>query len=140
MNQREYGDFTLFIKQINERIDHGSGKDAIKEIKNCKKETHWMWFIFPQLKGLGHSTMSNYYGLKDIEEAKLYIQHPIVGKFLIKITKLVYQCLQHKTVVQIFGSIDQHKFKSCMELFYKATINTSKNKIFKDCLTTLLLY
>jgi len=134
MNPRNYGDFTMFIRRMTERIDYSSGQDALKEIKNCKKETHWMWYVFPQLKGLGHSEMSNYYGLYDINEAKLYINHPITGKFLIKITKLVHQCLQHKTVGQIFGSIDKHKFQSCMELFYHATLHTRNNKLFKDCL------
>lgn len=138
MKERMYGDFTMFIQRLKERIDYSSGEDAIKEIKNCKKESHWMWYIFPQLKGLGNSEMSNYYGLKDINESKLYINHPITGKFLIKITKLVYKCLQHKSVEQIFGSIDKHKFKSSMDLFYFATLNTNKNKIFKDCLNAII--
>ena len=135
--ERSYGDFTMFIKQFTEKLDYSSGKDAIKEIKNCKKETHWMWFIFPQLEGLGQSSMSKYYGLKNVGEAKLYIQHPITGKFLLKITRLVYKCLQHKTVGQIFGSIDKHKFISCMELFYEATIGLKQNDIFKKCLTKI---
>lgn len=138
MKERMYGDFTMFIRRLTERIDYSSGEDAIKEIKNCKKESHWMWYIFPQLKGLGQSDMSIYYGLHDIDEAKLYIDHPITGKFLIKITKLVYQCLQHKTIGQIFGSIDKHKFKSSMELFYQATLKTKKNKLFKDCLNAII--
>lgn len=137
MNERKYGDFTMFIRRFTERIDYSSGEDAFQEIKKCKKETHWMWYIFPQLKRLGSSNMSNYYGLYDIDEAKLYINHPITSKFLIKITKLVYKCLEYKTVGQIFGSIDKHKFKSCMELFYEATKDTKKNKIFKDCLNKL---
>lgn len=133
---REYGDFTMFIKRIDGEIedDYSSGIIAMKEIKKCNKETHWMWYIFPQLEGLGQSSMSKYYALKDIEEAKLYIKHPITGKFLIKMTKLVYKCLQHKTLHQIFGTIDKHKFISCMELFYNATLDTNRNKIFKDCL------
>ncbi len=137
MENRKYGDFTMFIRRIKERIDYSSGEDAIKEIKKCKKDTHWMWYIFPQLEGLGQSEMSKYYGLKDIEEAKLYINHTITGKFLIKITKLVYKCLEHKSVSHIFGSIDKHKFKSSMDLFYQATLNTKKNKIFKDVINKL---
>jgi uncharacterized protein (DUF1810 family) len=137
MNQRKYGDFTMFIKRFTERIDYSSGEDAINELKHCKKETHWMWYIFPQLKHLGKSEMAIYYGIYDIEEAKLYIKHPVTGKFLINITKLVNKCLEYKTVGEIFGSIDKHKFKSCMELFYEATINTKKNKIFKECLLKL---
>ncbi len=134
MKTRKYGDFTMFIRRIKERLDYSSGEDAIHEIKNCKKETHWIWYIFPQLEGLGQSDMSKYYGLKDLEEAKLYIQHPITGKFLIKITKLVNKCLDHKSVYQIFGTIDQHKFISCMKLFYEATLQTKHNKLFKNIL------
>lgn len=133
---RNYGDFIPFIQRINGELndDYSSGKIAIKEIKNCKKETHWMWYIFPQLDGLGQSYMSKYYGLKDIKEAKLYINHPITGTFLLKITKLVYNCLEYNTISQIFGKIDKHKFISCMELFYNATLDSNKNEIFKKCL------
>ena len=88
---------------------------ALEEVKNGKKLTHWIWYIFPQLKGLGHSNKSIYYGLDGIDEARAYLAHPILGARLREITTAVLQ--SDKTADEIFGGIDTIKLRSCMTLF-----------------------
>jgi uncharacterized protein (DUF1810 family) len=102
---------------------------ALKEIKKGHKESHWIWYIYPQLRGLGQSYMSYYYEIKDLNEAKEYLNHPILGKRLIEITKTLL-LLDIQNPIKIFGSIDAVKVKSCMTLFYLA----SKNKLFMNVL------
>ncbi len=89
---------------------------ALEEIRNGYKASPWMWFIFPQLKGLGFSEMSQYYGISGLAETKDYLKHPILGERLRKIT---VELLQHKDVSaeEIFGPVDALKLKSCMTLF-----------------------
>ncbi|KIA82405.1 DUF1810 domain-containing protein [Flavobacterium sp. AED] len=89
---------------------------ALSEIKKGKKDTHWMWYIFPQIKGLGSSETAQYYGIKDLNEATAYLQHPILGKHLVEIAEEVLN-LKGKTVTQIFGTPDDMKLQSCMTLF-----------------------
>ena len=74
---------------------------ALTEIRNGRKEEHWIWFIFPQLRGIGRSRMSYHYGIQDIAEAKSYYAHPILGKRLLEATQLILQ--QDKDLVEIFG-------------------------------------
>ena len=89
---------------------------ALKEIQNGQKRSHWIWFIFPQMRGLGFSHNSNYYGIVDLDEAKAYLEDSILGARLREITQAL---LAHndKTAVEIFGSIDAMKVKSSMTLF-----------------------
>jgi uncharacterized protein (DUF1810 family) len=89
---------------------------ALSELKKGKKDTHWMWYIFPQLKGLGSSEMAQYFGIKDWNEATAYLQHPVLGRHLIEISSVVLQ-LEGKTVTEIFGTPDDLKVHSCMTLF-----------------------
>jgi len=78
---------------------------ALGEIKSGKKITHWMWFIFPQIAGLGHSETSLFYGIKNLDEAKLYLEHPILGSRLLEITKSLLD-LKEKSISHIFGQPD----------------------------------
>ena len=87
---------------------------ALQEIKNGKKETHWMWWIFPQMKGLGKSERSEFYGIPDRNQARIFLSHPILGKHLTEITQAVLD--SDKTPYEIFGA-DVIKFRSCMLLF-----------------------
>lgn len=80
------------------------------------KRTHWMWFVFPQLQGLGHSPTARYYSLASLAQAEEYLQHPILGTRLMECTALVL-ALQGRSITQIFGSPDDMKFRSCMTLF-----------------------
>ena len=88
---------------------------ALEEVKNGRKVTHWIWYIFPQLKGLGHSNKSIYYGLDGIDEARAYLDHPILGPRLREIATVVLQ--SNKSADEIFGGIDTIKLRSCMTLF-----------------------
>lgn len=135
---RDFGNFSPYIKRILGEIkdSNGTGRDAINEIRNCKKTSHWMWYIFPQLQGFGFSEMSKFYGLKNLEEAKLYINHKHIGKYLTYITRLTLKCLteNNSNLQDIFGSIDKDKFLSCMTLFYYATLdNQELNELFDAC-------
>lgn len=87
---------------------------ALAEVKAGKKVTHWIWYIFPQLKGLGHSARSQYYGIDGREEAKEYIEHPVLRERLVEISQVVLN--SEYTVYQIFGS-DAIKVYSCVMLF-----------------------
>lgn len=93
---------------------------ALKEIQEGRKQSHWIWYIFPQLKGLGRSYNSEYYGLEDASEAKRYWEHPVLGARLKEITLAL---LEHRgtSAQEILGGIDARKVKSCMTLFYMAT-------------------
>ena len=89
---------------------------VIQELRNGKKETHWMWFIFPQIAGLGYSSTAKYYALQNVDEAREYFAHPTVGARLLECTEIV---LAHKGIsaLTIFGNIDEMKLRSSMTLF-----------------------
>ena len=87
---------------------------ALEEIKSGRKKTHWIWYVFPQLKGLGKSYLSQFYGLNGREEAKAYIEHPFLKEKLIEATEAVLN--NAKDAYSIFGN-DVVKFRSCMLLF-----------------------
>ena len=89
---------------------------ALAEIRTGKKVSHWMWYIFPQLKGLGRSSTSEYYGLSGIKEAQAYLSDPILKARLIEITDAVI-AHKDKSAEEIFGGIDAKKLRSCMTLF-----------------------
>lgn len=89
---------------------------ALAEIKNGQKESHWMWFIFPQIAGLGFTDYNIFYAIKNIEEAQAYYNHPILGKRLIEISEAIH-LVQNKTSLEILGKPDTRKLKSCMTLF-----------------------
>ncbi len=91
-------------------------QQALTEIKAGRKRSHWMWFIFPQIAGLGFSETSKLYAVKNLEEAQLYIDHDVLGARLIEISKVLHN-IKGKTANQIFGSPDDLKLNSCMTLF-----------------------
>jgi uncharacterized protein (DUF1810 family) len=89
---------------------------ALAEIKNGKKVTHWMWYIFPQLKGLGSSETANYYAVKNINEAREYLHHPVLGKNLIEISEALLE-IKSDSAHEIFGRPDAMKLHSSATLF-----------------------
>lgn len=93
-----------------------SYQTALTEIKNGKKRSHWMWYIFPQIQGLGFSETSKFYAIKDVSEAEAYLQHPVLGARLIEISKVAAE-LSSSNAMQVFGSPDDMKLKSSMTLF-----------------------
>ncbi|KQM69671.1 calpastatin [Pedobacter sp. Leaf216] len=89
---------------------------ALDEITSGRKQSHWMWYIFPQIQGLGFSDTAKYYAIRDLQQASDYLAHPILGKRLIAISE---KLLSHKDLSahRIFGSPDDVKLCSCMSLF-----------------------
>lgn len=104
-------DLQRFIDAQNEDYEQ-----ALSEIRRGKKRSHWIWYIFPQIKGLGFSYNSEYYGISSLQEAKDYLNHELLGDRLIEITASL---LLHKgkDIEQIMGDIDAMKLKSSMTLF-----------------------
>lgn len=89
---------------------------ALDEVRNGRKRGHWIWYIFPQLKGLGESYNSSYYGIDGIEEARAYLAHPVLGARLREITAAFLE-LVGKNAQEVFGHLDAMKVRSCMTLF-----------------------
>lgn len=89
---------------------------ALDEVRNARKRGHWIWYIFPQLKGLGMSENSQYYGIDGIEEARAYLAHPVLGARLREITAAFLE-LVGKNAQEVFGHLDAMKVCSCMTLF-----------------------
>lgn len=92
---------------------------VISELTNGKKQSHWMWFIFPQIAGLGQSERAKKYAISSIDEARVYLAQPLLGSRLREVTTIVNQ-LSGVTALEIFGNIDALKFHSSMTLFYQA--------------------
>lgn len=90
--------------------------DALSELKSGEKRTHWIWFIFPQIAGLGHSSTAIFYALKDLEEASEYLSHPVLGSRLTECSEALLT-IQGKTTTEILGSPDDMKLRSSMTLF-----------------------
>lgn len=89
---------------------------ALVELKNGQKRTHWMWYIFPQVDGLGYSATSKYYAIKSLEEARQYLNHPVLGQRLLECAEAVF-AVESRSASEIFGYPDDLKLKSSMTLF-----------------------
>ena len=94
-------------------------RDVLAELRAGRKQSHWMWFVFPQLAVLGRSSMARHYGLSGLEEAKAYVAHPVLGPRLVDCCRLLLQ-LQGHDPVAIFGPVDAMKLRSCLTLFAEA--------------------
>ena len=105
-----------------------------RELRQGRKESHWMWFIFPQIKGLGHSEMARKFAISSRDEAKAYLAHPVLGPRLRECSRIVAD-LEGKSVEDIFGYPDDMKFRSSMTLFAQTA---KDNEIFKRCLEKYL--
>ncbi len=107
---------TTDIERFLDAQGHGQYELTLEEIKNGCKQSHWIWFIFPQMRGLGHSRMSHVYGIASLDEARKYVENPVLNSHLREITCAL---LQHseKTAAGILGSIDAMKVRSSMTLF-----------------------
>ena len=100
------------------------------ELRNGRKRSHWMWYIFPQIKGLGYSAISVKYSISSLEEAKAYLDHPILGPRLRECARLVNQ-IDGRAIEDIFGYPDDMKFHSSITLFAQAP---PEDQVFKDAL------
>ncbi|MFZ2956913.1 MAG: DUF1810 domain-containing protein [Candidatus Ozemobacteraceae bacterium] len=97
---------------------------VLSELRNGQKRTHWMWYVFPQLVGLGNSEISKHYAVKSVEEARHYLAHPILGKRILECAETVL-AIQKRPISEIFGYPDDLKLKSSMTLFLFASNSRS---------------
>jgi len=103
---------------------------ALAELKAGRKHSHWMWFVFPQIDGLGSSPIAKQYAIKSVDEASAYLSHPVLGARLIECTKTVLD-LKGVSLFEIFGHPDDLKFCSSMTLFEHVS---SEGSVFPDAL------
>lgn len=108
----------------------GTFDRALEELRRGRKTTHWMWFVFPQIAGLGSSHMSRLYAIKSLNEARAYLAHPVLGRRLIECASVVADT-QAASAEAIFGDIDAQKLHSSMTLFLRADPDES---VFRDVL------
>ena len=101
-----------------------------EELRQGRKRSHWMWFIFPQIKGLGHSATAQRFAVSSLAEAKAYLEHPVLGARLRECSRLV-AVVAGRSVDEIFGFPDNMKFRSSMTLFALAAPD---DQVFNDCL------
>jgi uncharacterized protein (DUF1810 family) len=111
----------------------GVYEQACAELRAGRKQSHWMWFIFPQLRGLGSSEMAERYAISSLEEAHAYLEHPVLGQRLRDSTAIVVR-LEGRTAEEIFGYPDYLKFHSSMTLFAQASTISEEDLIFSQAL------
>jgi len=104
---------------------------AIAELRAGSKQSHWMWFIFPQLAGLGRSPTAQYYGIASLEEARAYLQHPILGPRLREAIDAILSWAGRRTPEQVLGQIDALKLRSSLTLFDEI----ERDSLFAQALT-----
>jgi len=104
---------------------------VLEELRRGEKRSHWMWFIFPQLRGLGRSAIAEEFAIASREEAEAYFRHPVLGPRLVECTRLV-NAIEGRSVAQIFGYPDDLKFRSSMTLFapYHPEFRAALDKYF----------
>lgn len=114
------------------RAQQGVYESVENELKNGQKLGHWMWYIFPQIRGLGRSMTAHKYAISSLDEAKAYSEHPLLGSRLRECTRLVLN-IEGRSAEQIFHYPDVLKFRSCMTLFEQsaADANIFQNALFK---------
>ena len=105
-----------FLDAQNSCLYAASYADALAEMRAGKKQTHWIWYVYPQLRGLGRSEYSFLFGIRDKKEAEAYLAHEILGARLIEMTKVLLD-LPEKNIYYIMSGIDASKLRSCMTLF-----------------------
>ena len=102
---------------------------ALAELRAGRKRSHWMWYIFPQIAGLGHSVTARFYSLQDIAEARAFLEHPLLGRRITELSRVLLS-LPTNNANEVFGSPDDRKLRSCMTLF--AMLN--KDPVFEAVL------
>ena len=104
---------------------------ALAEMRRGKKQSHWMWYIFPQIQGLGHSSMARHYAIRDLREATDYLAHPVLGPRLVEISRVLLS-LPGNNATTVMGSPDDLKLRSCMTLF---SLVAGADAVFPQVLT-----
>jgi len=106
---------------------------VVDELADGRKRTHWMWFIFPQIAGLGQSAMAQHFAIRDLDEARRYLTDSILGPRLRECVKLM-MTHEGKSALEILGSPDDLKFRSCLTLFREAATENSDRALFREAL------
>lgn len=109
-------DLERFVRAQDE---HGTYDRALRELRAGRKTSHWMWFVFPQLEGLGRSDMARAYAVSDLDEARAYLDHPVLGPRLRECCRALLD-LGLTSAVEVLGSVDALKLRSSMTLFARA--------------------
>lgn len=104
--------------------------EVLSELRGGRKQSHWIWFIFPQISGLGHSAVARHFAIQSLGEAQAYLQQPLLGERLRECTQLVLR-FRDRSIEDILGSVDAMKFRSCMTLFLRAA---EENSLFRASL------
>lgn len=104
--------------------------DVRAELRAGRKQSHWMWFVFPQLRGLGHSATAQHFGIASLEEARAYLAHPVLGTRLHECCELML-AVPDRSAHEILGSPDDLKFRSCLTLF---SLAAPQDVLFRRCL------
>lgn len=110
----------------------GIHDQALTEVRSGRKVSHWMWFVYPQLRGLGRSGVSRFYGLASLDEARAYLGHPVLGPRLREAAAAALAAPRGRIVEEVFGGIDAMKLRSSMTLFARAAPG---EPVFRDVLT-----
>ena len=108
-------------------------EQVVDELSEGRKRTHWMWFIFPQVAGLGRSPTAQHYAIRDLDQAKRYLADPILGSRLCQDVRLLVGH-EDKSALEILGSPDDLKFRSCLTLFAQAASNSPDRTLFEQAL------
>jgi uncharacterized protein (DUF1810 family) len=103
----------------------GTYEHAVAELRRGQKASHWMWFVFPQIEGLGQSATSKRYAISSLSEARAYLADPVLGPRLRECASILLE-LSGRTAVQIFGNIDAQKLRSSMTLFHNAEVQPAE--------------
>lgn len=104
--------------------------DAVHELRSGRKDRHWMWFVFPQIAGLGRTPTAQQFEIADIDEARAYLEHPVLGPRLVECARILTQ-LPGNDPVEVFGETDAMKLRSSMTLFARAAAH---GQVFRDVL------
>jgi uncharacterized protein (DUF1810 family) len=108
-------------------------RQVVEELTAGRKRTHWMWFVFPQLAGLGHNAMAQQYAIRNLDQAKRYLADPILGNRLRHDVRLM-ESHKGKSALEILGSPDDFKFRSCLTLYGEAASDKSDKSLFAEAL------
>jgi uncharacterized protein (DUF1810 family) len=106
---------------------------AVSELRRGRKTSHWMWFIFPQIAGLGHSATARHYAISDLDEARAYLAHPVLGPRLTKVSRILLE-IENRSARDVFGTIDTQKLRSSMTLFDLAQGADDPGSVFAQVL------
>jgi uncharacterized protein (DUF1810 family) len=119
------------LQRFLDAQDNGQVYDhALAELRAGQKRSHWMWFVFPQLEGLGHSAMAQFYAISGLDEAQAYLAHPVLGVRLVECSRALTS-LRSRDAVRVLGPVDAQKLHSSMTLFARAD---PRERAFRDVL------